>query len=249
MTIFSADPSVLPPKFRQLFPEHIDSGVAVLPSIRTEGQADRFVSDIAGWLRALQQDETRIAEEFSFEPMHQVWHPIDEAGSTPGVRRDSSSNQILSLVMLHPASWGAAKYMYLTGGTRSARRFGTIKLSSLDDMWSGLHRSLSRWAFLPADWDGEDGTAPPSKSVQNAGDFLGKLQRLNIEAPEGFVAGDGEIGFRWRSNSAFASAAFLPDGHLVATARVRKKPVVKIDAPYTKAMDLSAFFKALSKIA
>ena len=82
--------------------------------------------------------------------------------------------------------------------------------------WGALNTRLLGWAALPAGWDGRGGYAPPREVVNAALDVAVALQAANVPAPEPFVAGDGEVGFRWRRGGRVASVCFLDDGCIVA---------------------------------
>jgi hypothetical protein len=115
--------------------------------------------------------------------------------------------------------------------------------------WAWLRERLTSWAALPDDWDGEDGTAPSSKVTDNASDFLWRAEIAGAPLPEPYVAGDGEVGYRWRSSDSFASASFLPDGHIAAFARSPNRPNYRLDEPYAADLGLGGFFERLKEFA
>ena len=114
--------------------------------------------------------------------------------------------------------------------------------------WHALACDIARWRALPDDWDGEGGVRPASVVLDAAADFLRRAQAAGAPLPHPFIAGDGEVGFRWRRDDAFASAAFLPDGHMVAVCDLPGQ-IVKLDRPYAHDLDLSALYRALWEFA
>lgn len=112
--------------------------------------------------------------------------------------------------------------------------------------WGRLESKVNRWSSLPDDWDGDGGVCPTREVVDAAKAFLKRARIVFLPVPQGYVAGDGEIGFRWRRGDAFASAAFLPDGHIVIFCKAGGSPALRIDEPYSAELDLSGFFDALS---
>lgn len=110
--------------------------------------------------------------------------------------------------------------------------------------WQALARDIARWRTLPDDWDGEGGARPSANVLDAARDFLRRAHAAGVPLPQPFIAGDGEVGFRWRRNGAFASAAFLPDGHMVAVCDLPGQ-AVRLDQPYAADLDLSALYRAL----
>ncbi|KRB87701.1 hypothetical protein ASE22_23640 [Sphingomonas sp. Root720] len=121
-----------------------------------------------------------------------------------------------------------------------------LGVSISDCGWDALNRSIDRWAVLPDDWDGEDGSAPPEVAVSAAREFIKRIRGGPIPAPKGYVAGDGEIGFRWTDGRLLASAAFPADGHIVIfCSAVGSFPTVRIDAPFDLEMDLSPLLLSL----
>lgn len=85
--------------------------------------------------------------------------------------------------------------------------------------WSALQAKLSKWASLPNDWDGDDGIAPSTIAVANARLFLDAAAACGAPVPMPYIAGDGEVGFRWKKGDGYASAAFLSNGTILLFAR------------------------------
>ncbi|MDQ2804127.1 MAG: hypothetical protein M3Y41_16165 [Pseudomonadota bacterium] len=117
--------------------------------------------------------------------------------------------------------------------------------------WASLRENVRRWERLPADWDGEDGIAPPRVTADAAINFLGRASAAGVPPPtRPRVSGDGEIDFRWKRGDGFASAAFLPQGQIVAFCRAPDADqAVEFEAEYSSCCDLAGFFAGLMKFA
>lgn len=115
--------------------------------------------------------------------------------------------------------------------------------------WAELNADLTRWAALPHDWDGMEGTPPAQGSIDAAGALLAKLQAAHVPHPEATVAGDGEISYTWSYGSSFASVSFLSDGHIVAYSRVPGHETVEIDEIASDEVDLSGLIESLRDLA
>jgi len=61
--------------------------------------------------------------------------------------------------------------------------------------WEALERKVSRWSLLPDDWDGEGGVRPTREVVDAATAFIKRAHAAFLPVPQGYIAGDGEIGF------------------------------------------------------
>lgn len=115
--------------------------------------------------------------------------------------------------------------------------------------WKSLNASIDRWARLPLDWDGEEGIPPPRRCIFAARRWLNIFAAANLPHPSGYVAGDGEIGFRWRTEKGFASVSLLDDGTELAFCRVGQSEMpYRMEAPAGK-LDLYPFIESVAKIA
>lgn len=85
--------------------------------------------------------------------------------------------------------------------------------------WSALRGKVLGWQSLPQGWDGDEGLAPQAATVQAALNFMAIARGANLPLPQVYIAGDGEVGFRWARGDAFASIAFLDDGDMVGVVR------------------------------
>jgi|SRR5579863_1668666 len=115
--------------------------------------------------------------------------------------------------------------------------------------WQSLMHSIDRWELLPVDWDGDDGIPPPKRSASAARRFLNAFASATLPPPSGFVAGDGEIGFRWRTVRGFASISLLCDGTTLAFCRVGlSNNPLRIEAPADR-IELLPFIESVALIA
>lgn len=116
--------------------------------------------------------------------------------------------------------------------------------------WAGLADKVQSWIDLPTDWDGDDGVAPSSAVIDAAVAFAHYASYGGAPKPELYIAGDGEVGFRWTTGEDFASVAFLNDGHVVVYCSMgaEEKPL-KIDIAVEEAPDFSLLFKGLTRFA
>ena len=75
-----------------------------------------------------------------------------------------------------------------------------------------LAREIKSYAQLKPDWDGYGGRAPAQVDIDNAVDFLMSLRGGDIPRP--MVAGDGDVGFTWRTESAYLEIGFCDEGQI-----------------------------------
>lgn len=144
-------------------------------------------------------------------------------------------------------------YAWLYAGASAAKADSSLKRA--DDprarrtlAWRRLEGKLSRWSTLPDDWDGDGGVAPSQEVLGAVGNFMKRARAEFVPPPEIYLTGDGEVGLRWRGLDAFASAAFLPDKHIVIYSKVGNEPTLRLDELYSPALDLSGLFGAVSII-
>ena len=203
-------------------------------------QAQEFAKNICPWLLQIKKVsvDTNSPHPLSWhfadnrEAPNKFW--ISSAlgeGSTSSMRREAQTLR---------------KIFYKTERTKLDIVSRHVEYASAD--WCALFDSLERWGKLPYDWDGENGRCPPVQSTKAARTFLQLLRLLGVRRPAGYVAGDGEIGYRWKGvDGQFASAGFLADGHCVGLVK-SKKSTFKIDDPFNKALQNTAFLFALKEI-
>lgn len=117
-------------------------------------------------------------------------------------------------------------------------------------VWGSLRARVEQWTKLPDDWDGNYGQ-PLSVGVSNAAEsVLAALQAQGLPVPSPYIAGDGEVGFRWQLADGFASISLLEDGHVVAFARSSDgKAPYRLDEPYSDLVDLTAFAARVADLA
>lgn len=82
-----------------------------------------------------------------------------------------------------------------------------------------LSSRLNAFRHLPENWDGAGGHAPPGKAVDEGLAFIDLLP-LGTPSPTPFVAGDGEVGFEWKTANGFIEVSFYGDDHIYFYARV-----------------------------
>lgn len=111
--------------------------------------------------------------------------------------------------------------------------------------WQVVRNQLERWKKLPADWDGSDGVAPSQSVIAAASAFVDRVQSAGVTAPVPYVAGDGEVGFRWAKDNHFASVAFLEDGNIVAYVRDGVHDILEIDEPASQFADTAVIASRL----
>ena len=71
-----------------------------------------------------------------------------------------------------------------------------------------VSENLTRYADLPIDWDGDGGHAPDRKDIENAIRFIPHIPDHALLSAELMVAGDGDVGFRWRTANSFLEIGF-----------------------------------------
>ena len=75
-----------------------------------------------------------------------------------------------------------------------------------------LVQEIQSYGNLQTDWDGDGGRAPLKKDINNAVAFLQSLQDGDI--PEPMVAGDGDVGFVWETESSYLEVGFCDNGQI-----------------------------------
>jgi len=77
---------------------------------------------------------------------------------------------------------------------------------------------VSSYKTYPLNWDGYDGIAPSTETINDALSFIEKLPYGVIEPRPG-VSGDGEISLFWENDDIYIDIGFLGDGTYVLYAR------------------------------
>jgi len=107
------------------------------------------------------------------------------------------------------------------------------------DRWSVATERLRGFLLLDPDWDGNGAPRPSRLAIVNAMSFADRMRKFVPQrAPRVFIMGDGEVGFEWVGGQRFVSAAFHPDGHIVAYATGSGWNVLEVDEPYSDAWPL-----------
>ena len=199
-----------------------------------------------------QKNSIQIVDDFRQTFVSGIW----VQGITAAYERPQSSSSSVGRSVRNCVG-GAVMFWLITSPSAHATLTTTVnqnegalmspaKMSEELTPWEALDSKLMAWKTLPDDWDGEDGVAPSEGMVAAARNFLIAVRGIGLSAPTPFIAGDGEIGFRWERGGCCASADFLPDGHIVAFSRtVPDQAPIAIDQPYELGIDLSAFLASV----
>lgn len=75
-----------------------------------------------------------------------------------------------------------------------------------------LEREITSYAQLECDWDCDGGHAPARVDIDNALAFLRSLPGGDIPRP--MVAGDGDVGFIWKTESSYLEVGFCDKGQI-----------------------------------
>lgn len=75
-----------------------------------------------------------------------------------------------------------------------------------------LAAEIQSYADLPPDWDCDGGRAPARTDIDNAVAFLQSLPGGDLPRP--MVAGDGDVGFTWRTPDAYLEVGFCDRGQI-----------------------------------
>jgi len=132
---------------------------------------------------------------------------------------------------------GAFLILAVTGGagaTAQQRDWSVGEIAAdqanIPDKNAVLSSQISKYRDLPDDWDGEGGHRPPAKAIDEALSFINFIP-LGAPLPKTSVAGDGEVGFYWKSDKGFIDVSFYGDGHIYYYARIEGKDIDEDDAP------------------
>lgn len=115
--------------------------------------------------------------------------------------------------------------------------------------WAAIATEVESWSTLPADWDGEDGEAPSQAVVEAASSVVQVLAGAGARPGEHYVAGDGEVGLRWRTDVGFASISLVEDGHVLIYMHVGDEVLHNRDEAWSPDCDLSDFARDLARLA
>ncbi len=88
-------------------------------------------------------------------------------------------------------------------------------------------------ADYPPGWDGEKESVAPAKAdIENAVDFIRRIP-FRITQPKAMIAGDGDVGFVWRSGADFLEVGFT-GGEISYGAKLSGERLFD-DLPYKRA--------------
>ena len=62
-----------------------------------------------------------------------------------------------------------------------------------------LRKELTQLKNLAPDWDDDDGQPPAAIDIKNASDFLDYIPGAGLATLELMVAGDGDVGYEWKT--------------------------------------------------
>jgi len=115
--------------------------------------------------------------------------------------------------------------------------------------WAPIQQRVATFAELEDGWDDCDGEAPTREMVIAFQEVIARLKRLDAPlASEAFVAGDGEIGLRWRDAKSYASLSFLKDGSMLAYVRgVGLSRPYSLDTEWAGCPSVVSFVQALKQ--
>ena len=82
------------------------------------------------------------------------------------------------------------------------------KLQKLVQLVTKIRNYLS----LPDDWDGYEGIAPESKTIEETISLVKRLNDYNISLPKPMVSGTGIVGLFWEKDSIYIEICFEGDG-------------------------------------
>jgi hypothetical protein len=124
-----------------------------------------------------------------------------------------------------------------------------LEIPNLATPFTLLRDKVGIWSEFETGWDGEDGIPPPAVVVANAFDFIDLMEKSLAPIPSIYIAGDGEIGFRWTSDNARASVSFLDDGYVVGFCpEYLGFAAADVDGPYIPSQSNPAVSRLLDSI-
>ena len=93
------------------------------------------------------------------------------------------------------------------------RSGGSARVAAGDDAQRRLlAQEIESYANLEPDWDCNNGRAPAREDIDNAVSFLRLLRGGDIPRP--MVAGDGDVGFIWETESSYLEVGFCDKGQI-----------------------------------
>jgi hypothetical protein len=154
------------------------------------------------------------------------------------------------------AATGAAMMMAVTAGGPAlatatqdwSASEGVAVVSAPVNRRAILYSRLNAFRHLPENWDGVGGHAPTREAVDEGLAFLDLLP-LGTPLPTPFPAGDGEVGFHWKTADSFAEVSFYGDGNIYFYAKLGRAGI-EVDGaePYTGRSIPKRLAQALAEI-
>jgi hypothetical protein len=186
-------------------------------------------------------DSERVPTTPSYD-VSSGWMPMipsddDVWGDRASLGRRSSISQFADAVV-----WTALAATFaagIAGDPVEARAWSTDDFSAGQDVSpplpsdyrSVLSNQIMAYGHLPEDWDGEGGVAPSKEAVDDALAFM-ELLPLSGKLPKSMVSGDGEVGFYWKTDSAYIDVSFFGDGKIVYYGRAMHEGLEAQGAPH-----------------
>lgn len=117
-----------------------------------------------------------------------------------------------------------------------------------DDRNARLSAAIIAYRNLDDGWDGEGGKAPLDTAISEALAFIDLLP-LGVRIPKTTVAGDGEVGFYWKTDDSFIDVSFYGDGNIYYYARIDSEEIeFDKEEPFSGRAISKKLISAISKI-
>ena len=167
-----------------------------------------------------QSEATESPRHFSWNYANGNSGILAESFSGPLVLLNEASARLrtmLQTIMLNSASYAPrladVKPQHEFPRTQTREPPITIYAPNIGFAEFELCAKLRACANLPDDWDGYGGRAPASEDIENAVRFISHIPESALFSAQLMVAGDGDVGFRWRQKDRFLEIGFS-DGEI-----------------------------------
>lgn len=159
--------------------------------------------------------------------------PVTSGVPISAYARGTSSTHYMEFAIPPATAWSSDR-LQLAKSTPAVAAANSAKIDNRQAAWGALRSQVLGWSGLAEDWDADGGHAPSNSVLTAAAEFMTLAEGLGMAMPAPFVEGDGEVGFRWKYDGLFASAAFLEDGHVVAIVHRSGQTLFKLDERATQ---------------
>ena len=151
-----------------------------------------------------------MRENYEVATVHSGRHAIRAAA--PKTFEDGSTSDLQSFALvvtdaLLPASGASLTDAYAWVPSRALAEADAPQTDR-----ERLARKIMSYAGLEPGWDCEDGRAPSTEDIENAVAFLRSLRGGVVPRP--MVAGDGDVGFIWKTDSSYLEVGFCDNGQI-----------------------------------